>query len=108
MKHSFSIEDIEALRLQEGIDDIELRQDVRRLSAGACVRLTFLGTERPNQTLMVRITSIKESTFRGRLVQRPSKGAPSDLRVGTLLAFRSTQIHSIVNSRYDELENDDE
>lgn len=96
MKNPLNIEDIESLRLRQGIDDVELRKEVRGLGPGDCVRLTFLGDARPHETLMVRITSTRGTSFRGRLIQRPTKGAPYGLRLGAMLAFAATHIHSVV------------
>jgi hypothetical protein len=98
MKNAYNIEDIEAQRLRQGIDDVELREQVVHLAAGDCVRLTFLGSERPSQTLMVRITRAVGRSFRGRLIQRPSKCIPDGLRLGALLNFKAAQIHSVVRT----------
>jgi hypothetical protein len=98
MKNGYNIEDIEALRVREGIDDIELRDIVGHLVAGDCVRLTFLDNERPSHTLMVRITRAEGRSFRGRLIQCPSKGIPDGLRLGVMLDFRSNHIHSVVRA----------
>jgi hypothetical protein len=97
VKKAFHIEDIEALRLRGGIDDVELREKVGRLAVGDCVRLTILGTTSPGRTLMVRVTRAEGSSFRGRLIQCPAKG-PDGLRLGTMLDFQAAHIHSIVRA----------
>src|SRR5438477_584590 len=59
MLHPEQIENIEELRRREGIDDVELREEVRGLGVGDVVMLTFLtGTNSfAGETLPVRITS---------------------------------------------------
>jgi hypothetical protein len=42
MRHTVAIEDIEEMRRQEGIDDVELRKAIRGLHVGDSVKLTFL------------------------------------------------------------------
>ena len=98
MRNTYNIEDIEALRKREGIDDVELREEVGHLAAGDCVRLTFLGSEKPSHTLMVRITRAEGKTFRGRLIQCPSKGTHDGPRMGVMLDFHSSHIHSVVRA----------
>ena len=91
------IEDIEDLRRRQGIDDVELREAIRGLRVGDSVRLTFLtgrGTS-AGETLPVRITSIRDGAFRGRLAGGPSSAALSGLQVGALIAFTTAQIHSV-------------
>jgi hypothetical protein len=98
MRNPVEIEDIEDLRRREGIDDAELRETVRGLAGGDLVRLTLLpagmkgGT---GETLLVRITSIRDSVFRGKLVDRPTSPGLSNLEVGSVLVFTATHIHSV-------------
>jgi hypothetical protein len=96
VKHTSHLEDIEALRLRQGIDDVELREEVRRLGPGACVRVTFLGTLRPNETLMVRITRVTGAEFQGKLLQQPSRDVERGLHPGVTVRFRDVHIHSVV------------
>ena len=42
MRNLVPIENIEEMRLREGIDDTELRKEIRRLKVGDFVRLTML------------------------------------------------------------------
>ena len=69
MREPVVIEDIEEMRRREGIDDVELRQAIRGLRAGDCVRLTALTGDRVpvGKPLLVRITSIRGTAFRGRI-----------------------------------------
>jgi hypothetical protein len=101
MRNPAGIENIEEMRRQEGIDDVELRQAIRGLAAGDLVRLTLLGGGRPTagETLLVRITRIRGRAFRGELAQRPSSAGLSALRVGSPVAFTAAHIHSLPNGR---------
>lgn len=99
MKSPIDLEDIDSMRLQLGVDDVDLRDRIKQLVVGDCVRLTFLSTIKGNHTLMVRITSAKNGAFRGRLLQVPVKMAPSALRVGILIPFAAEHIHSIVRAK---------
>src|SRR5689334_17904794 len=101
MRQRIAIENIEELRLREGIDDVELRQEIRDLRAGAFVRLTLLGPE-PNfsgETVVVRITSIKGRSFRGKLARDPAAAALAPLRAGSPITFTAAHIHSLPNGR---------
>ncbi len=91
------IEDIQRLRSREGIEDVELHAEIRDLQVGDCVKLTFRTNKGSfaGETLLVRITSIRGSTFRGKLAAKPAFVGLSKLRVGSLVRFTAAHIHSI-------------
>lgn len=95
MRDPIEIENIEAMRLREGIDDVQLREAIRRLGTGDCVNLTLLNGAKSCETLLVRITSIKGAAIRGKLVQRPVSTGLSRLRVGFPVVFTKAHIHSL-------------
>jgi len=97
MRQIVAVENIEERRRREGIDDVELREEVRRLEIGDFVKLTFLtGTGSfTGETLLVRITRIRGCTFRGKLARKPALIGLSKLRVGSAVSFTSAHIHSI-------------
>jgi hypothetical protein len=97
MRKTLQIEDIEEMRRRAGIDDVELREAIRGLRAGDYVRLTFLtGTKSSRgKTLLVRVTRIRGSEFRG----RPAAAGPLGLSAGVSIAFRAAHIHSLANGR---------
>lgn len=101
MRHAVEIENIDELRRREGIDDVELREEIRTLHVGDSVLLTFLPLQVPSarETLSVRITSIRGDTFRGKLADRPAIAGLSNLRVGTSVTFTRAQIHSLPRGR---------
>jgi hypothetical protein len=94
MGKAVAIEDIEEMRRRAGIDDVELREAVRRLRVGDRVRLTLLaGPERTaGKTLWFRITRVQGSRFRGRLAEGQSL---TGMRPGALLSFTAAHIHSV-------------
>lgn len=96
MGKALEIENIEAMRRQEGIDDVQLRGEIRALKIGDFVKLTFLTGPTSFETLLVRITSIRGPAFRGKLADKPTSSADSKLRVGAAVAFTTTHIHSIM------------
>ncbi len=89
------IENIDELRLVEGIDDVELHDDIARLQVGDYVRLTFLGGSSLRETLLVRITRIRGGQFRGRLASPVARPESLGLRPDALVTFTAGQIHSI-------------
>jgi hypothetical protein len=95
MRNSVEIEDIEEKRRREGIEDVELREEIRGLRVGDLVKLTFLAAPSTFETLFVRITSIHGSAFRGKLANGPISGRLSRLRVGSAVAFTAAHIHSL-------------
>jgi hypothetical protein len=95
MQNSIAIENIEELRRQEGIDDVELRMEIRALKVGDFVRLTFLPDTKSFELVLVRITSIRGCTFRGKLVKRPSAGRLRRLGTEELIFFTTDHIHSL-------------
>src|SRR5262249_6286003 len=101
MRHPVEIENIDELRRREGIDDVELREEIRRLQVGDHVKLTFLAGKNSfvRETLVVRITSIRGWTLRGKLADRPACSSLAQLRVGSLVTFTADQIHSVANPR---------
>jgi hypothetical protein len=97
MASGVQIENIEAMRRREGIDDVELREEIRGLAVGDLVMLTFLtGMRSPAaETLLVRITRISDGVFHGKLAGRPASLGLSELRVGSAVHFMTAHIHSI-------------
>jgi len=95
MHNPVDIEDIEELRRQQGIDDVNLRVEIRGLRAGDFVNLSLMTGATTFETLAVRITSIRGSAFRGKLATAPTSKALAHLRVGSALAFTQTHIHSL-------------
>jgi hypothetical protein len=100
MRNLVEIENIEEMRLREGIDDVELREKIRGLKIGDFVRLTVLtgATSSAGETLSVKITSIRRGAFRGELADRPASARQSKLRLGSPVAFRTAHIHSLPNA----------
>jgi hypothetical protein len=97
MGNPVQIENIEEMRRREGIDDVELRAEVRGLAVGDIVNLTLLPGTGPfaAETLRVRITSITGSAFRGKLVSKPVSAGLEQLRVGAAIVFSAAHIHSV-------------
>jgi len=101
MRTRVEIQNIEDMRRREGIEDTELRQAIRGLRVGAFVKVTLLADAQGNsgETLLVRITSIRGDTFRGKLADRPTSAGLAGLRVGLPLAFTGSHIHSLPTGR---------
>lgn len=95
MHERVQIENIDELRLREGIDDVELKNAIRHLKAGDLVKLTLLVGAKACETQVVRITSIHGDTFRGTLMTRPLASGFAAIRVGARLVFTAMHIHSI-------------
>ncbi len=95
------IENIEQMRYCAGIDDVALREEIRRLHIGDFVNLTFVADtrSRTGETLLVRITSIRGHAFRGKLANRPASATLAKLRVGSAVAFNTGHIHSLPRGR---------
>lgn len=91
------IENIYELRRREGIEDVELRMQIRRLKVGDSVKLTFLTATQlfSGETLPVQITSITAAALRGKLAHRPTFIGLSKLRIGSRITFTRDHIHSI-------------
>jgi hypothetical protein len=101
MRNPVTIENIEEMRRREGIDDVELREEIRELRVGDVVKLTFFTGTKPGagETLPVRITRIQGSAFRGKLANAPGSIGRLQLRVGSPVAFTRAHIHSISKRR---------
>src|SRR5262245_54276803 len=101
MQNPIEIENIEEMRLQVGIDDVELREEIRTLKVGTFVRLTLLtGPKSCGETLLVQITAIRGSSFHGKLASRPTSACLSDLLAGSPIAFTRAHIHSLPHKRF--------
>jgi hypothetical protein len=99
MRVSIEIENIDDLRRCNGIDDIELHEDIGRLRVGDHVLLTFLSGSNLRMTLPVRITRIRAGRFRGRLAAPITRPELLGLRPNALVTFTAGQIHSIARPR---------
>lgn len=95
MRRFIDIENIEELRRRQGIDDVDLRKQIRGLGIGDCVKLTLFTGPTSFETVLVRITSIRGQELRGKLVNKPASNALSRLREGSPVAFTTANIHSI-------------
>jgi hypothetical protein len=97
MSEAIHIQDIEALRRREGIDDVELREGIKTLGVGDFVRLTLLTRDSSfaGETLVVQITGISGPSFRGRLAGPPTSKGLAGMQIGSPLAFTATHIHSL-------------
>jgi hypothetical protein len=93
------LENIEELRREQGIDDVDLRMEIRSLKAGDFVKLTFLIGSAAFETLLVRITSIRGSAFRGKLAKRPSSSGLAKLHAGDPIVFTTAHIHSLIRKQ---------
>lgn len=97
VRNAVEIEDIERLRRRAGIEDDELRNEIRLLRIGDTVNLTFLkdAVSGVGETLAVRITFIRSGCFRGNLASEPRTAYLSALQSGSTVIFKTTHIHSI-------------
>jgi hypothetical protein len=97
MKDILPLENIEELRRREGIEDVELQEEIRCLHVGDLVKLTLLTGATPfaGEPLLIRVTSMKGRSFRGKLTNKPSSPGLANLRVGSLIAFTAGHIHSV-------------
>ena len=101
MKNSVELQNIEHMRRREGIDDVELRDGIRALRVGHFVRLTLLtGTTLfAGETVLVRITSIRGQSLRGKLVERPVSADLASIAAGSGVAFTAAHIHSLAKQQ---------
>ncbi len=95
MRYPIEIENIEDMRRREGIEDVELWEEIRALQVGDMVKLTFLAGPHVSETLLVRITSIRGAALRGKLMNRPTCKGLSRLRAGLPVTFTTAHIHSL-------------
>src|SRR6266542_6046203 len=97
MRNPVEIENIEEMRRQEGIDDVELWEEIGGLRVGDFVKLTLLAGGRPSagETVLVRITSIRGPALRGKLADQPASPGLSRLRAGSAVVFTAAHIHSV-------------
>ena len=97
MQNSLAIENIDELRLEQGIDDVELHNEIRALQVGGFVKLTLLTGVRGSvsETLLFRITDRKGSRFRGELAAAPTVSGLSGVGIGSSFTFSEAHIHSV-------------
>jgi hypothetical protein len=99
MRNPVEIENIEAMRRREGIDDVELRKGIRNLRTGDLVKVTLVTGPNSYETLAVELTRIRGPAFRGKLADQPASAGLLQLRVGATIAFTAAHIHSIPKRR---------
>lgn len=97
MQGLVEIERIEEMRRAAGIEDDELRDQIRGLAVGDFVQVTFLSgvVGGAGETLTVRITQIQGDSFRGKLGVKPASVGLSKLHVGSPVRFSTVHIHSV-------------
>ena len=95
MNDSVEIQNVERMRRQAGIDDVELREQVRLLRVGDVVKLTFLAGPGKSETLRVRITAIRRPRFTGELATAASSPQLAALAAGSQVRFTGDHIHSV-------------
>lgn len=91
MHDPIEIENIEEMRRQQGIEDVELAEEIRRLRVGDVIKLTFLTKMHSFDLAPVRITRITGISFRGKLVR-----AAACFGRGKFVEFTIAHIHSVV------------
>ena len=95
MSNRIRIEDIEGLRREAGIDDVDLRKAIGRLRPGDFVHLTFRAGTCSPETLLVRVTTINSANYEGELAQSPLTASLQTLHIGSAMSFAATHIHSM-------------
>jgi hypothetical protein len=100
MRQFLELQDIEEMRREAGIDDVELRVAIRELQVGDVVKISVLRDKRGRdapafETLSVRITSIRGSAFRGKFTSGQIAAGLTKAHVGPAVAFDTAHIHSI-------------
>src|SRR5437899_3010238 len=95
MRQEVEIENIEEMRCQAGIDDLELHEAIRALDIGDTVHLTLVSPTNARETVEVCITSKKGTILHGKLMRKPALAGLSRLRAGSEISFTTTHIHSI-------------
>jgi hypothetical protein len=98
MRTRTEIQDIERMRQRVGIDDVELREQVRRLRVGDLVKLTFLAGPEKSETLRVRVTSIRAERLRGVLLAASRTPELAGLCAGSQVTFTRDHIHSVLST----------
>jgi hypothetical protein len=85
------------MRRREGIEDLELRDEIRGLAIGDLVTITLSSGTKPfpGKSLLVRITSIRGETFRGKVTKRSSSAGRPTVPIGSCIAFTAAHIHSL-------------
>ncbi|HTK75416.1 MAG TPA: hypothetical protein VL371_09175 [Gemmataceae bacterium] len=102
MEQIVRIQDIEAMRRREGIDDVELRQEIPALGVRDFVHVTLLTGDASfaGETVLVRITDVSGTSFRGFVVRRPTAKGLTDIKAGSPLTFTADHIHSLPRQRF--------
>jgi hypothetical protein len=95
VRNPIEIQDVEQLRQRVGIDDVELREQVRRLRVGDVVRLTFLAGPGKAETLAVRVTAIRRARLSGELVAGAKSPQLAGLSQGSPVTFTRAHVHSV-------------
>ncbi len=95
MSNVIELENIDEMRRKEGIDDVELRQEIHDLGVGEFVRLTLVTGPTTFESLLVRITSIQGDNFRGKLAGSSASAGHAKLQDGTRIVFTTAHIHSL-------------
>lgn len=95
MRYAGNIENIEQQRQREGIDDVELREQIARLVVGDLVQVTLITGPRSFESALVEILAIEGETFRGKLARKPDSPALGKVKVRAEIAFAAAHIHSI-------------
>lgn len=95
MSNRICIEDIETMRREAGIDDVDLRNAVRRIQPGDFVNLTFRAGIGSPETLVVRVTTVNSAKYEGELAQAPTVNSLLSMRIGSPMSFAATHIHSM-------------
>lgn len=98
MQNTVEIENIEELRRREGIDDAELRLEIRELRVGDFVKLTAVSGATSFASFLVRVTSMRDSVFRGKVETKLSAAGLAKVALGSPLVFTAAHIHSVVRS----------
>lgn len=97
MPSPWRLENIQRLREEAGIDDVELQKEVGKLAVGDIVHLTILDTNviRSGEVIDVEIQEIRGLKYRGVIVKTPSSPARCSELANQMIAFTREHIHSV-------------
>src|SRR5262249_52408617 len=97
MTNPIEIEDIREMRREQGIEDAELQQAIGELRVGDYVQLTLKTSAEAfhGETVIVRVTRLRDVGFLGKLARSPASAALARLRAGARVAFTAAHIHSV-------------
>lgn len=97
MPSHWRLENIQQLRIESGIEDVELQKSICNLAVGDIVNLTILNSKSSHsgEPIVVEVVAIQGFNYQGKVIRASNNESLSRELADQSIAFSKKHIHSV-------------